>query len=152
MVIPGNLHSQLRVLDSSQQLYAPLFLASSPSSANTLFSKLSEKLPSEKLFRLSTSLPHFSPSSDLFYDLCRSHLFCPLTMLSPPTISPKQNPLLFYNVVTSNDLCSSHISCTTTMLSPPFLQQLPFLLSHPRPLTACGTPFQKVPPRVKVLL
>ena len=113
MVILGNLPSQLCVLDSSQQLYAPLFLASSPSLANTLFSKLSEKPPSEKLLRPSTSLSHFSPSSDLLYDLCRSHLFCPPTMLSPPTIPPKQTPLLLYNVVTSNDLCSSHLSCTT---------------------------------------
>ena len=45
MVIPRNLHSQLRVLDSSQQLYAPLFLASYCSSTNTLSLKTLRKTP-----------------------------------------------------------------------------------------------------------
>ena len=56
---------------------------------------------------------------------------CPTTlsaMPSPPTIS------------------------AAATFSAPLLLQPPFLLSHPHLLTACGTPFQKVPPRIKVLL
>ena len=107
MVIPGNLPSQLCVLDSSQQLYASLFLASSPSSANTLFSKLSEKPPSEKLLRPSTSLSLFG---------------------SPLWSLPQPHFLLPYHAVTSNDLPkakpSAPLQCCHLQRS---LQQPPFL-------------------------
>ena len=43
MVKPRNLPSQLRVLDSSQQLYAPLFLASYSSSKTIPFPQNSQK-------------------------------------------------------------------------------------------------------------
>ena len=45
MVIPGNLPSQLRVLDSSQQLYVPLFVASYCSSTHTISLKTPRKTP-----------------------------------------------------------------------------------------------------------
>ena len=96
MVILGNLPSQLCVLDSSQQLYAPLFLASSPSLANTLFSKLSEKTPIRKT---PPSLYKPLPLLSFFGSLLRS-------LPQPPFLPP-------YHAVTSNDLCNSHLSCTT---------------------------------------
>ena len=111
MVILGNLPSQLCVLDSSQQLYAPLFLASSPSLANTLFSKLSEKTPIRK-----------TPPS----------LYKPLPLLSffgSPLRSLPQPPFLPpYHAVTSNDLPkakpSAPLQCCHLQRS---LQQPPFL-------------------------
>ena len=77
MVIPGNLPSQLRVLDSSQQLHAPLFLASSYCSTPILFLKTPRKtLP----FLPQCCLPPFSSVSRicLLNDLYCSHIFCHL--------------------------------------------------------------------------
>ena len=105
MVIPGNLPSQLCVLDSSQQLYALLFLASSQVQPILFPSKLPEKLLRSStifffskppfVFRIfaffftisiaatfSVPLPccHLQPS-------LKSKTLCSFTMLSPPTIS-----------------------------------------------------------------
>ena len=80
MVIPGNFPSQLRVLDSSQQLCAPLFLASCSSSNPHLFpSKFLEKL--KKLLRSPTMLSHPSPFSSFF---SISDLPFPRSLLQPP--------------------------------------------------------------------
>ena len=79
MVKPGNLPSQLRVLDSSQRLYAPLFLASYSSSNLHLFpSKFSEKL---KKF-----LPSLTILSPLLFSsfLCISDLSSQWSLLQPP--------------------------------------------------------------------
>ena len=124
MVILGNLPSQLRVLDSFQQLYASLFLApycsSTPTlSLQTLRKTLSPTMSSQAFSFLSFFFSPFSVSRIcLPNDLYRSHLFLPPFLLQP------------------------HF-----LLQPPFLSH--FFCSR---LTACGTPPQKVPPRVKALL
>ena len=133
MVIPGNLPSQLCVLDSSQQLYAPLFLVSSLSSANTFFSKLSEKTPPQKnsfvplqasptslLLRISFSISAATTFSAPLpcYHLQRSFqskTLCSSIMLSPPTISAAAT------------FSAPHL-LSPPFLAPPLLQP-PFLLS-----------------------
>ena len=77
MVIPGNLPSQLRVLDSSQQLYTSLFLASYCSSTHTLSLKTLKKTPPPyTMLSPLLSLP-FSVSRICLppHDLCCNHLF-----------------------------------------------------------------------------
>ena len=68
MVIPGNLPSQLHVLDSSQQLYAPLFLA--PYSKKT-----SPRSPPQPFFLLFPLLSFF-------------FLWCPAFFSSFATLLP----------------------------------------------------------------
>ena len=125
MVIPGNLPSQLCVLDSSQQLYALVFLASSQVQPILFPSKLPEKLLRSSTIFFFQNLPLFSRFLPFF-----------LRSLSQPPF------LSLYHAVTSNPLSkarpSAPLQCCHLQRS---LQQLPFLLSHPRPLTACGTPF-----------
>ena len=65
MVIPGNIPTQLRVLDSSQQLYAPLFLASYPSSTHTLSLQILRKT---LLFLYNATSSPFSKISSRFPD------------------------------------------------------------------------------------
>ena len=148
MVIPGNLSSQLRVLDSSQQLYAPLFLASYCSSTNTLSLKTLRKTP--QFLHNAVHSPFQKTSSRFFFFFFSSVSVLPF----------RKPPLFLYNAVPSpfsKNLLSfpgfafPTISAAATFCAPLLLQP-PFLLSHLRPLMVCGTPFQKVPPRVKVLL
>ena len=138
MVIPGNLPSQLCVMDSSQWLRALLFLAPSFSSTNTLSLKNSQRLSSlfllKNLFFLSSTFPSFhflliSPYSSVSKHGLPNHF---------PSVPLQRCPL------------------KRSLQQPPFFLQHSFyshLFSlHLRPLTACRTPFQNVPPRVKVLL
>ena len=107
MVIPGNLPAQLRVLDSSQRLYTPLFLASCCSSTPLFPSKPLEKTPSFPLTMLSyprsTLPPYLFCSFFSFSDLLSQR-----SLLQPPFLPPfpLQPPFL---------------------LEPPFLLQPPFL-------------------------
>ena len=134
MVILGNLPSQLRVLDSSQQLYAPLFLASYCGSLHTLSLIFSQKTP---------------PS---FYDAIFSpFLFSSETLLRSSTGPLKLNSALlpplflfsFFSFPFISDLPSQW-----SLLQPPFLCHTPSAATF----SACGTPLQKVPPHVKVPL
>ena len=89
MVIPGNLPSQLRVLDSSQQLCAPLFLASCSNSNPHLFpSKFSKKL--KKLLRSPQCclLLLLSQSSHFSSFLSISDLPSQRSLLQPPFLPP----------------------------------------------------------------
>ena len=115
VVIPGNLPSQLCVLDS------PATPRSSVLSFLFKFPPYSfPPEPSEKLLRFFSSLlPFFTTSSVL------SFLFKFPPYSFPPEPSEKllsffllsslfsPPPLSLYHAVTSNDLCSSHLSCTT---------------------------------------
>ena len=90
MVVPENLPSQLRALDSPQQLYAPLFLASYCSSTHTLSLKTPRKTPLLLCFPKKTPplfpSPFFPPFSRICLpnDLCCSHLFCHLFLSRLP--------------------------------------------------------------------
>ena len=104
MVIPGNLPSQLRALDSPQQLYAPLFLASYCSSTHTISLKTPRKTP--PFFRFASppffrKLPSFSffffllPSLYLgfaFSMISAAATFSASLLLQPPFLSHS-----FYN-------------------------------------------------------
>ena len=87
MVILGNLLSQLRVLDSSQHLYALLFLAFYCSSTHTLSLKTLRKTPPFSFHPFFSSLiflPFSLSRICLTNDLCCSRLFCHLFSVSPP--------------------------------------------------------------------
>ena len=76
MVIPGNLPAQLRVLDSSLQLYTPLFLASYSRSNPYSFPQNSQrKTPFLPLTLLFSLFPFSLFRICLPHDLCCSHIF-----------------------------------------------------------------------------
>ena len=109
MVIPGNPPSQLRVLDSFQQLCAPLFLASCSSSNPYLFpSKFSEKL--KKLLRSPTMLPRPSHFSSFF---SISDLPFPRSLLQPPFFYLASLLLPFLPPFLSHSFCSFKILMAT---------------------------------------
>ena len=85
MVIPGNLSSQLCVLDSSQQLYAPLFSASSLSSRQYSFTL---ELPEKKLL----FLPFLALISPLSFSFLFFLFLCllPQATLLPPLFTSQQ--------------------------------------------------------------
>ena len=137
MVVPENLPSQLRALDSPQQLYAPLFFASYCSSTPHLFpSKFSEKL--KKLPPFPHNVVSFFPlpqSSHFPSFLSISDLPSQRSLLQPPFLPP-------FSVLPPCSYLFCHLFGRHLYLSHSFCSRL----------TACRTPLQKVPPRVKVLL
>ena len=123
MVIPGNPPSQLRVLHSSQQLYVSLYLASCCSSTNTLFLKTLKE--NSFLSSHNVVLPPLNSAILPLLFLLFFFGFAFPTISAAATFSP---------------------AATFSSVATFFVQSF---YSH---LTACGTPLQKVPPRVKVLL
>ena len=130
MVIPGNLPSQLRVLDSSHQLYAPLFLASDSSSTNTLSLKTLRKTPQFLHNAVHSPFQKTSSRFSFFFFLLylfslSENLLCSFTMLSP--LPFRKTSSSFPDLPFQQSLPQPHFST-------PLLLQPPFLLSHPRPL------------------
>ena len=112
MVIPGNLPSQLRVLDSSQQLYTSLFLASYCSSTHILSLKNPKKTLS-------------------FFSL----VLLSSTLLSPPlrknSSFPSETPLCFF-FFSLFLFCISDLPSQRSLLQPPFCSHL-FCLASLQP-------------------
>ena len=103
MVIPGNLPSQLHVLDSSQQLYAPLFLASYSSSTHTLFPKTLQKPPLSLCLLKSVIYPLFP-------------LFLSVSVLpfrKPPLFPGFASPTISATTTFSAHSFCNHLFCPT---------------------------------------
>ena len=117
MAIPGNLPSQLRVLDSSQQLYAPLFLASDCGSLHTLSLIFSQKTPPSFYDAIFS---HFLFSSETLPRSSTGPLKLNSALLPPSSFFPFfLSPLS--RICLHNDLCRSHLFSSTLLLQPLFL-------------------------------